>query len=173
MNMRAWATGVLLFVVAGSAVASSPFRVTLVPTKSDERGQIISAANNPGTFYVVLINDSPKAEVVWESWNSWGYDAISFEVTSSDGTTRHLSKKKQIFTRNFPTTFSIPPAGCQVYPIQFDSTWANVPSLFPSLGDVKVTVQAIYEVQSSQEAGEYGVWVGRTVSPKYVITLRH
>jgi len=171
--MRAWATSALLLVVAGSATASTPFRVALVPTKSQEGGQIIeAAAKNPRTFYVVVTNDSPDPQLVWETWSSWGYRTISFDVTLQDGSTRHVSRKEEAFTRNFPSTFSIATAGYQVYPIQLDSAWANLP-VFRGKGEVKVTVEAIYEVQPSPEADQHCVWVGRVVSERYVLTLRH
>jgi hypothetical protein len=43
-------------------------------------------------FYVVLSNVSKQPQTVWEDWNSWGYQAISFQLTTADGKKHVLSK---------------------------------------------------------------------------------
>jgi hypothetical protein len=173
MGARIWPIAVLLLAVGGSAAAGEPFRVALVPSRSHgtELG-ISTAAKDPDTFFVVLTNVSQKSEAVWETGNGWGYRVISFELTLPDGTIHHISKTSKAFTRNFPSTFIIPAAGEQVYPIQLDSSWDKLP-IFPSAGETRATIRAIYEVGTSKEARQHDVWVGRLVSPNYVLKLRH
>jgi hypothetical protein len=173
MNARISLVVVLLLPFVGVTVASEPFRLTVVPTSSHAATQAISmAAAQPRTFFVVLTNTSKGPEPVWETWNSWGYRSILFELRLPDGTQRTVSKKQQVFTRNFPSTFSIPPGGHQVYPIQLDSSWDNLPA-FLAAGQATVTLKAIYEVVPSKDAGDLHVWIGRVESPSYTLTLQH
>jgi hypothetical protein len=173
MNARISSVVVLLLAIVAVAVASEPFRLTVVPTSSHAATQSISiAAAKPRTFFVVLTNISKRREPVWETWNSWGYRSISFELSLPDGTQRTVSKKQQGFTKNFPSTFSIPPGGHQVYPIQLDSSWNNLPA-FLAAGQTTVTLKAIYEVGPSKDAGDLHVWIGRVESPSYTLTLQH
>jgi hypothetical protein len=58
----------------------------------------------PRDFYVLLSNVSKQPQTVWEDWNSWGYQAISFELTTADGKKHVLSKRQQDFTKNYPST---------------------------------------------------------------------
>jgi hypothetical protein len=66
-----------------------PFTLSIVPGRS---GDITMAKKNPNEFYVVLTNVSGLSQPVWESWNSWGYRAISFELTTTDGKKFVVSK---------------------------------------------------------------------------------
>jgi hypothetical protein len=172
MNARISAVAVLL-LVSVSAAASDPFRIAVVPTSSQAALQTIeTSSTHLRTFFVVLTNISAERQPVWETWNSWGYRSISFELSLPDGTRRIVTKKQQGFTKNFPSTFSIPPGGQQVYPIRLDSSWDSLPA-FPSTGETTVTLKAIYEVAASKEAGDSHVWIGRVASPSCTLTLRH
>lgn len=86
----------------------SPFLLSVVPQWSnwDRRG-ISMAENMPRTFYVVLKNVSMEPQATFEAWNSWGYDAIHFEVEAADGHRFTISKKPQGFGKNTPTTFVV------------------------------------------------------------------
>src|SRR5215467_6891522 len=74
-------------------------------------------------FYVLLSNVSKQPQTVWEDWNSWGYQTISFEITTAGGTRYFLSKRRQAFTRNFPSTVLVEPGEHVVYPVQLDQWW--------------------------------------------------
>jgi hypothetical protein len=64
-----------------------PFSLSVVPEKSNGEpfgSSIEMAHNKPRDFYVVLTNVSSEPQAVWESWNSWGYQTVSFELTTLD-----------------------------------------------------------------------------------------
>jgi hypothetical protein len=151
--------------------AKAPFRLTIVPSTSSSQGRSIAIAEKqPREFYVVLTNVSTESQPVWEYWNSWGYQTISLEFTTSDGRKIVVSKRPQDFTKNFPSTFLILPGEHQVYPIRLNKEWDTGPKLSEAAETV-VTVKAIYEVSSSSESRRYNVWSGRAESGSYTFTL--
>ncbi len=141
-------------------------------TSSPDARGINIAEKQPREFYVVLTNVSMESQLVWEHWNSWGYQTLSFEFTMSDGKKIVVSRRLQDFTKNFPSTFLIPPGEYQVYPIRLDKDWDTGPKL-SKVAETAVTVKAIYEVSTTSESKRYKVWSGRVESRSYMFTLRH
>ena len=154
-----------------SKTPQTPFTLSIVPTtsRSDSR-DITLAANKPNEFYLVLTNISNDPQLVWEYWNSWGYQTISFEFTLNDNRRIIVSKRAQGFTKNFPSTFMIPPREHTVYVIRLDREWDT--SGIPKSPEMPVTLKAIYEVLQTPEASNYNVWTGRIESANYKLTLR-
>jgi hypothetical protein len=154
-----------------------PFSISLVPTSSREEpfGRGISMANkSPGYLYVVLTNISSHSQPVFEDWNSWGYQAVSFEALAADGRRFVISRKSHRFTMNFPSTFIVPPGEHMVYAIALDDEWKAVPSVpIADATPILVTLKAIYEVKPSPEATKGEVWIGRLESRSYRVKLRH
>lgn len=155
----------------------SPFVVSVVPRRSQDDSLgfgIAMAKKSPGTFYVILSNVSNEPQRAFEAWNSWGYQAVSFDVRSGTGQTFTISKKQQDFTRNFASTFLIPPGEHMVYPITLDRWWDVAPPLpIADETPLAITIKAIYEVRASPEAAKESVWVGRVESKSYHFTLSH
>jgi hypothetical protein len=98
----------------------------------------------------VLTNISGEPQPVWEAWNSWGYRAISFEITA-DGKKFVVSRAQEDFTKNAATTFLIAPGEHQVFAITFDKWWESHPSL-PKADGLHVSLKAVYEVAFTPEA---------------------
>jgi hypothetical protein len=159
---------------AGSSVEKSPFSLSVVPQTSHEEpfGSAIEMAHNkPREFFVVLTNVSPGSQPVWEYWNSWGYQNISFELTTADGKKFGVSKRQEDFTRNFPSTFRIASGEHQVYAIRLDGWWETHP-LLPKTDEMPIALKAIYEVPPTAEAAQYHVWTGHLESRSYELKLR-
>jgi hypothetical protein len=121
---------------------------------------------------VVLTNVSKETQPIFEGWNSWGYQAISLEITMPDGKKAILSVSDQDFTRNFPSTFHILPGEHQVFPIRLDKSWEMNPSITFAL-ETAITLKAIYEITESPESKKQHVWTGRVESKPCQLTLRH
>ena len=157
-----------------SSLKKSPFSLSVVPETSQVEpfgSNIAMAHDKPGNFYVVFTNVSAEPQAVWEYWNSWGYQTVSFEVTTADGQKFVFSRRQGEFTRNFPSTFLIEPGEHQVYAIRLDEWWETHPSL-PKTDETAITLKAIYEVPPTPEAAEYKVWTGRLESRTYNFKLR-
>jgi hypothetical protein len=145
----------------------TPFSVSIVPGRSG----ITIAKNKPDVFYVVLTNISGEAQAVWETWNSWGYRTISFELTTTDGKKFGVSRRQEGFTRNGPSTFLVKPGENSVFAIRLDEWWEIHPTL-PKSDEMPITVKAIYQVTPSAEASESKVWTGHLESHSHSFSLR-
>jgi hypothetical protein len=154
-------------VARAQETSQPPFSLSIVPGI----GGITMAKSNPREFYVVITNVSGQAQSIWQQRNSWGYKAISFQLTTSDGKTFLLSKKDQQFTINFPSTFVIGPGEHQVYPVKLDEQWRTSPQI-PQSPEMSVALKAIYEVAPTAEAKAQNVWIGRVESRRYDFSLR-
>ncbi len=111
---------------AEPSVQKFPLSLSVVPETShgEPFGSTIEMAHGkPRDFYVVLTNASAERQAVWEYWNSWGYQTVSFELTTEDGKRFVVSRRQEEFTRNFPSTFLIEPGEHQVYAIRLDEWW--------------------------------------------------
>lgn len=144
-----------------------PFAIFVVPGRTG----ITMAKKNPDEFYVVLTNISGEPQPVWETWNSWGYQTISFELATSDGKKYIVSKAHEGFTRNFPSTFLVKPGEHQIYTIRLDEQWETHPALTKT-DELPITLKAVFEVTPSPEAKEFKVWTGRVESHNYDFSLR-
>ncbi len=173
--MRLIFLSLAVFVLVGiprTDAPKAPFSLVVVPTTSTGEGGTITMAHRmPRDFYVVLTNDSQETQAVWESWNSWGYQAISFELTTTEGKKFVVSRRQEDFTRNFPSTFLVKPGEHQVLAIRLDERWQTHPTL-PKRDEMPVTLKAVYEVPPTAEATKYKVWTGRIESRIYNLTLR-
>jgi hypothetical protein len=153
-----------------------PFSLAIVPGRS---GDITTAKRNPNDFYVVLTNVSGLPQPVWESWNSWGYQALTFELTTTDGKKFIVSRKSHGFTANWPSWLLVEPGEHQVFAIELDESWATNPTLpwatnptLPASDRMPITMKAIYEIAETPQATQNHVWVGRVESHRYNFTLR-
>lgn len=145
----------------------SPFSLSIVPGI----GGITMAKNKPREFYVVITNNSKEPRSIWQFWNSWGYQAVSFELTTAEGKKSIVSKKQEAFTVNYPAKFLVEPGEHQVYPIKLDESWEMHPVL-PKSDESPVTLKAVYEIPTTSEAFQYKVWTGRVESHDYNFSLR-
>jgi hypothetical protein len=154
---------------------STPFSVSIVPAWSGPSGGGISMASDViDSFYVVLTNTSHRSEAAFEPWNSWGYYSISFEVITGAGKVIKIAKGPQLFTKNTPVTFLIPPGEQKVFPIKLNDDWDATPALpiadeTPTL----VTIKAIYEIGPTPESSAQKVWIGHVESRSYRFGFRH
>jgi hypothetical protein len=132
------------------------------------------AKESPGFFYVVLSNTSKEPQAAFEDWNSWGYQAVSFEIEKADGEEFTVSHKPEPFTRNFPSVFLLPPGEHMVYQISLDDEWETAPSIpMADQTPVEIALKAIYELRPTPESVKGKVWTGRLESTVYHFKLRH
>lgn len=148
-------------------IPTVPFSLSIVSARRDG---ITISKKGAREFYVVLTNISQQPQPVWEYWNSWGFQVISFELTTSDGKKFVLTPKYRNFDLNFPSTFIVEPGEHQVFPIRFDDSWAAEPAL-PFKDEMPITLKAIYSVSANPDSAKFRVWTGRVESHAYNFTL--
>ena len=168
--MRLTFLSIVVFALIGTSgtdAPKAPFSLSVVPG----RGGITMATHMARDFYVVLTNVSKEPQPVWEDWNSWGYQTVSFEFTRAGGEKVVVRRRQGDFTKNAPSTFLVQPGEHQVYAIKLDQWWETHPVL-PKVDEMPVTLKAIYEVGPTPEATQYKVWVGHIESHAYNFSLR-
>lgn len=131
-------------------------------------------ARSAGEFYVVLTNISGKPQSVFETSNSWGYQAISFQLQLPNGRTVTVSRAPENFTKNYPSVFIVPPGEHKVFAITLDDSWNTAPAV--PLADqtpLEITIRATYKLSPTPESATEKVWTGRIESAAYNFKLRH
>jgi hypothetical protein len=170
--------------VGQNDVPSAPLSIAVVPTNCYgencfiQTGHKTPATAKPEDFYIVLTNISQQNQPVYEYWNGWGCQTISFVLTTEDGKKYVMSRRPKQFDYNFPSTFLIKPGQQQVFAIRFDDDWEMSPML-PQKDETQVTLRAIYEVSAKNSTPDdfifppiikERVWKGRIESPSYANT---
>jgi hypothetical protein len=164
---------VSIFLPNVGVCQEKPMRLQIVPeSRSTEIGSISSGNDSKRCFYVVLTNLINKPQSVFEYWNSWGYQNISFEMTLSDGHKSKITMRDQGFTKNSPSTYSIPPDGHQVFLIIFNKEWDGLPK-FKEAGQTQVKLKAIYSVTETPASKAKKIWTGTISSDEVSIELNH
>jgi hypothetical protein len=125
-----------------------------------EKGDRSLSYYNPH-FYVIVSNVSKKPQRVWKEWCSWGYFALSFEITDKSGKTWIAERdQSRQFTMNFPDLWVLAPKENLVIPVHFGDKklWKGFPD------PQTVTMKAIFEIKPDKETEERAVWTGRIES---------
>jgi hypothetical protein len=92
----------VLLATPQTGIPKPPFSIAVVPTDSQDGGGGIEMAHKmPREFYVVLTNISQENQRAWVSWYSWGYQAISFELTTIEGK-KFIARVKTKFSQGTP-----------------------------------------------------------------------
>jgi hypothetical protein len=119
--------------------------------------------SRPPAGTVVILNSGPDAVRLWRTGNSWGDEVLSFDVMR-DGLTARVVRRPQVYTRNVPSSVSVPPGGSHELPFDLgDGSWDSDEPL-DSFAGVGARLVAVYEVPETPEAAVHGVWTGRVQS---------
>jgi hypothetical protein len=169
---------VLLFSVFGfSACASEALQIKLsIPLAAGQYGDLsgdkgLSIIYNDTSakkvhFYVLITNVSEKTQRIWQDWNSWGYNTLTFELTDDKGQKVTATRPPTAsWTMNSPTWWVLAPGETHVFEVYFadPEQWTNFP--MPPAGEPQLyTVRAVYKTSESQESKQHAVWIGDIVS---------
>ena len=129
----------------------------------------IERAPTAGAGWVVLTNEGTGDVRVWHIGNTWGDEALSFEI-ADDGSTVRVEREPQVYTVNLPESFELKPGAR--YPMPFDlldGTW-KLDAIGRPLPP-RLEVAAVYDVPRSPEAMANQAWVGRITSGRVTIPL--
>jgi hypothetical protein len=163
--MRSLLLRLCVLTSAWFLVTSGPVRaqthpalaLTIVPTTYASRlssEATISFGARPH-FHVLLTNLSAEPVTLFEEWNSWGYDGLSFELTYADGRKVALTRAPRNWYRNYPSTLTLAPQGYYVFEVRFDQTW--VPSLRtepPAVHGIACRLRARYTIAPAEQSLE-------------------
>jgi hypothetical protein len=123
----------------------------------------LDVTSAPATGVVWLVNNSPSTWRVFDTGNSWGDEALSFEARREEEIVR-IVPAAQTYTRNVPSVLEI--AAHDRHALDFDltdGTWeADLP--IATLLSNATAVRAVFEIGDSPEADTQRVWRGRLES---------
>ncbi len=116
---------------------------------------------------MVVTNTSANPQRLWETWNSWGYYNLRFEVADKDGNVISTIKKKpRAWTRNFPSWVELAPGEHLVLDVDFDrERWVLPFSKEKRQGQFSLSMRAVFEIAADKETGVHKVWTGKISSP--------
>lgn len=150
---------------------NEPLSISIsAPVKDGKR--IIELYKPEDHFHVVIRNNSDQPIELWSPNSSWGFNNLSFEITTSNEEKFILKKVEREWDKNFPGHFSIEPYNYFVIDVNFyDDTWQNFPVQFENGLDNKIKLSAIYQIEQTIKARELHIWLDKIVSEKkeYVI----
>lgn len=117
----------------------------------------------PPAGSVIVQNHSSTDARIWDTGNTWGDDALSFEVTAAgqNALVSIAKKRLQRYTRNVPSSVVIAPGTQHEIPFDLgDGTWdlAVAQKLLVHAG---AQIRAIYDSGDSPEVQAQGVWRGQ------------
>lgn len=117
-------------------------------------------------FHVVVTNKTDQPQRIFEDWNSWGYYALSFEVTDAAGKAWRIAKAPTSWTRNAPNYCTLPPHESLVIAVNFADTKVWSPNAFPrpKREPETYTMRAIFATAPTKESKGLSVWTGRAAS---------
>lgn len=120
---------------------------------------VVEFSGTPGTGSVVLANQGDKSVRIWRTGNSWGDNALVFELHKPP-IIAHVIRAPQIYTRNVPASVVVSPGDSHVWHFDFgDGSWEiDVP--FDELVKPGAELTAVYEAGESPEALANDVWTG-------------
>ncbi len=161
----------LLVLLAPVAGYGEDFTLAIVvPLKGEIRYINFDSADHEPTFHVVLTNTSGKDLRIWESWNSWGYFNLSFELTREDGKMVVVERGPHMWTMNGTTYWMMKPGDLHIFDVWFPDDWSDLPNAAKKAEAVKL--RAVFSSPASKDSEKLGVWSGTVKSPEVAVTLQ-
>jgi len=130
-----------------------------IPWSFERRREI----TRPWRLHVVLTNTSNQPQNIWKEWNSWGYYALSFEVTDEHGKTSIVRKGIKVWTVDGTDYWTLDPHESLVIDVDCASDeWEGFPR--PTKEPQSVAMRAIFEIKPDAASRKFSVWTGRVFS---------
>ncbi|HVX84379.1 MAG TPA: hypothetical protein VH253_06150 [Phycisphaerae bacterium] len=145
---------------SGLVVGAPELQVTVATPE----GGVWMLRDKSSALEVVLGNLTGKPMELYQSWNSWGYFNLTLEW-EADGKKGTVTPVGRGWTKNFPSTTTVPAGGVMVRSVDIGGDWTGWPELKDGM---KLTLRAVYD---SKENGGQG-WVGTTESEPVTIGVR-
>lgn len=114
---------------------------------------------------MLISNTSSEAIRLWESWNSWGWYALSIELKSDlDPRVRIIKRQVRDWTINGPTYLTLAPGESHEIKLDVNDGWWEWDGDLSELRDEPLSVRVRYEVGPTPESEKLGVFVGTVLS---------
>lgn len=165
----AWSEEAQGLVARGEGVLS----LEVVPPKVAGAGGVpeirFRSEKQAPCFHVVLTNVSEHTARLWETWNSWGFYNLTFELTDAEGKRRTVERWCAGWSRNFASWFLLKPGERYVFDIWFPGEWRGLPEVKGKAQEV--SLRAVYAIPEDDSARTVGVWSGTVRSAEVKVRL--
>ncbi len=156
-----------------------------VPARDSKR--TIDIRKPDSHFNVVVTNRSKHDLRLWETWNSWGYYNLSFDVLDGkDNVLYSIVKRPRAWTVNGATWVTVKPGEHFVLKVDFDhDIWVRddlgddrriyVPflALMRTTPEFKLKLRAVFQILPDDETIEKEVWTGTVKSAPDDFVIHH
>jgi hypothetical protein len=118
-------------------------------------------------FHVTLSNISKEPQKIVTDGNSWGYEALTFEITDKSGRKSVARRVATDFSKNTMTWWLLQPQESVILDVYFadPQKWESFPRLERYGQSEAVTIRAIFEfARAERKPSPDGLWTGRVVS---------
>ncbi len=161
--------------------------VSIAVPKSDST-RLIDLREPGSHFNVVVANRMNRELHVWETWNSWGYYNLFFEVLDDQGKVQYtITKKPRAWTRNFASWIAIKPGEHLTLPVDFNQDiWVvagadgrskrSLERLLAKFADspkFKLNLRAVFRVYPDAETIDRTIWTGTVRSTADMFEIQH
>lgn len=159
MKLRLLLPTLALFlgICSTSRATDAPFEISIAIPGSLE-GPALVRENKQSHFHVILTNITDTTQEILETNNSWGYDALGFELTDAQGRkTTAIRRPIYGWTRNFPNTWLLPPHASHVFDIYYSDPeqWQGFSPSKSRDGRAYYTIRAMYTSPSLDQESEF------------------
>jgi len=138
--------------------------------REPDRGSVNYSIHNPRHLHFLLFSDADGLKV-YEEWNSWGYYARSFVATDAESKIYEISRRKAIWTVNFPSTDTLNKGEFVITNIYLcDGSWRISPKL-PAGQPAELRIVGRFKSQEDKDAVSAGVWTGQIESKPVEVFL--
>jgi hypothetical protein len=136
--------------------------IALPQNRHNER--VLSYSGGKKQFHVIVNNATDMPKRIWQEWCSWGYFALSLELTGNSGETWTVKKKTRVWFRNYPDYWTLGPHESLVLDVEFadGNVWDGFPR--PQGVSQKFKMRAVFEIRPEEYSREHSIWTGRAVS---------
>jgi hypothetical protein len=175
MRMRHTIVLFLCLVACGSQAAQSTnaseaLEVSIsIPAEgnfgSSQESRRLSFSALEATIHVLISNNSTNEIRLWKEDCSWGYEALSFQITDGEGNHWAAVKKPRAWRGNYPRWWLLKPKETLTIPVDFgNSTVWDGFKRPPKDSKLRLTLIASFGIAANSESGIYQIWNGRIVS---------
>ena len=134
-----------------------------------------NSGRNIYSFRVLVENTSDTPQSICRESCSWGWSALSFELTDPKGKKFTATRKLKEWTRNFPECWVLQPHEFLVLDVNLgDDTWEGSPDVWDNYGGSPLfTLRAIFAIASDDafKSEKQPPWTGRVESAEEKIHL--
>lgn len=164
-----WA-GLSLLSVTSFARADEPMLSVSIAVAALNPGaeRAVPAFDRDSHFHVILTNTSDEPQRIASEWNSWGDQALSFEISDESRKTWVARRVAVSRSKNMLTWWILEPNENLVLDVYFADSerWGGFPHP-PQYGDSQVvTMRAVFEIKPNEVPPKEKLWSGRVVSKR-------